>query len=69
MLTFPDGHLLGQFYPKVTNFAKLSQTLINRVVGQLNKRPRKRLGYRTQAEVFWGKCSGALEISGAAVIG
>jgi IS30 family transposase len=52
--------LLRQYYPKGTNFAKLSQTHINRVVEQLNNRPRKRLGYRTPAEVFWGEYSGAL---------
>ncbi|MEC9295890.1 MAG: IS30 family transposase [Pseudomonadota bacterium] len=52
--------LLRQYYPKGTNFARLSQTHINRVVEQLNNRPRKRLGYRTPAEVFWGEYSGAL---------
>lgn len=52
--------LLRQYYPKGTNFAKLSQAHINRVVEQLNNRPRKRLGYRTPAEVFWGEYSGAL---------
>jgi len=30
------------------------------MVEQLNNRPRKRLGYRTPAEVFWGEYSGAL---------
>ena len=34
--------LLRQYYPKGTNFAKLSQTQINRVVEQLNNRHRKR---------------------------
>ena len=52
--------LLRQYYPKGTNFPSLSQTHINRVVEQLNNRPRKRLGYRTPAEVFWGEYSGAL---------
>lgn len=61
--------LLRQYYPKGTDFAKRSQTHINRVVEQLNNRPRKRLGYRTPAEVFWGEYSGALSMSGAAVIG
>jgi len=46
--------LLRQNYPKGTNFVRLSQTHINRVVEQLNNRPGKRLGYRTPAEVFWG---------------
>ncbi|MBZ0333203.1 IS30 family transposase [Marinobacter sp. AL4B] len=52
--------LLRQYCPKGTNFAKRSQTHINRVAEQLNNRPRKRLGYRTTAEVFWGEYSGAL---------
>jgi len=47
-------------YPKETNFATLSQTHINRVVEELKNRPRKRLGCRTPAEMFWGEYSGAL---------
>ncbi|MEQ5835268.1 IS30 family transposase [Marinobacter sp. NFXS9] len=61
--------LLRQHYPKGADFAKRSQTHINRAVGQLNNRPRKRLDYRTPAAVFWGEYSGALSMSGAAVIG
>ena len=60
--------LLRQYYPKGTNFAKLSPPHINRVVEQLNNRPRKRLGYRTPAGMFWGDCSGALGIGSAAVM-
>lgn len=52
--------LLHQYYPKGTNFSKLSQTHINQVVEQLNNQPKKRLGYRTPAEVFWGVYLGAL---------
>ncbi|MEQ5837764.1 IS30 family transposase [Marinobacter sp. NFXS9] len=64
-----NNGLLQQYYPKGMDFAKWAQTHISRVVEQLNNRPRKRLGYRTPAEVFWGEYSGALSISGAAVIG
>ncbi|MGQ7250758.1 IS30 family transposase, partial [Vreelandella titanicae] len=38
------------------------------VVHKLNDRPRKRLGYRTPAQVFLGEYSGALETAGAALI-
>lgn len=60
--------LLRQYYPKGTDFSKVSQRALNRVVEELNNRPRKRLGYRTPAEVFWGEYSGALRTSGAALI-
>ena len=60
--------LLRQYYPKGTDFSKVSQRALNRVVDELNNRPRKRLGYRTPAEVFWGEYSGALQTSGAALI-
>ncbi|GAA3556235.1 hypothetical protein GCM10022265_03650 [Marinobacter xestospongiae] len=59
--------LLRHYYPKGTNFAKVSQQALNRVVDELNNRPRKRLGYRTPAEVFWGEYSGALGTSGTAL--
>jgi len=36
-------------------------------VNRLNNRPRKRLGYRTPTEVFWGEYSGGLDTSGAAL--
>lgn len=52
--------LLRQYFPKGTDFAKVSQRALNRVVDEINNRPRKRLGYRTPAEVFWGEYSGAL---------
>jgi IS30 family transposase len=60
--------LLRQYFPKGTNFAKVSRKAITQAVNKLNNRPRKRLGYRTPAEVFWGEYSGALETSGAALI-
>ena len=60
--------LIRQYYPKGTDFSKVSQRELNQVVEALNNRPRKRLGYRTPAEIFWGEYSGALKTSGAALI-
>jgi IS30 family transposase len=60
--------LIRQYYPKGTDFSAVSQRALNRVVDEINNRPRKRLGYRTPAEVFWGEYSGALPTSGAALI-
>jgi len=60
--------LLRQYFPKGTDFAKVSRKAITQAVKKMNNRPRKRLGYRTPAEVFWGEDSGALETSGAALI-
>jgi IS30 family transposase len=60
--------LIRQYYPKGTDFSKLSQSELNQTVDELNNRPRKRLGYRTPAEVFWGEYSGVLKTGGAALI-
>ena len=43
--------LLRQYFPKRTSLA-VSQAQIDRAVNLLNTRPRKRLNYRTPAEVF-----------------
>ncbi|WP_175469686.1 IS30 family transposase, partial [Marinobacter sp. AC-23] len=59
--------LLRQYFPKGTDFAKVSRKAIRQAVNKLNNRPRKRLGYRTPAEVFWGEYSGGLDTSGAAL--
>lgn len=47
--------LLRQYFPKSMAFAGISQTEIDRVVSELNHRPRKRLNYLTPYEVFYGK--------------
>lgn len=61
--------LIRQYFPKKrADFSKVTQRTLNQVVEQLNNRPRKRLGYRTPAEVFLGEYSGALKTSGAALI-
>jgi IS30 family transposase len=44
--------LLRQFFPKGTDFTRTSRRDVARVEQLLNERPRKRLGYRTPAEVL-----------------
>lgn len=44
--------LLRQFFPKGTDFSRISHREVARVERLLNERPRKRLGYRTPAEVL-----------------
>ena len=47
--------LLRQFFPKGTDFTQVTDWEVDRVQRLLNNRPRKCLGYRTPAEVFWAK--------------
>jgi len=44
--------LLRQFFPKKTSFATIANKALEHVVALLNNRPRKRLGWKTPAEVF-----------------
>jgi IS30 family transposase len=44
--------LLRQFFPKGTDFSRISRRLVARVEQLINERPRKILGYRTPDEVF-----------------
>jgi IS30 family transposase len=44
--------LIRQFLPKGQSMADLSQHDCNRIAQQLNRRPRKRLGYRTPEECY-----------------
>jgi len=44
--------LLRQFFPKKTDFTQVSHRAVARVEQLLNERPRRRLGYRTPAEVL-----------------
>jgi transposase, IS30 family len=44
--------LLRQFFPKGTDFTRISHRQVARVEQLLNERPRKRLDYRTPAEVL-----------------
>ncbi|MBR9879743.1 MAG: IS30 family transposase [Gammaproteobacteria bacterium] len=60
--------LIRQYFPKGTDFRQVTDAKLSRVVNKLNDRPRKRLGYRTPAQVFLGEYSGALHTAGAALI-
>jgi IS30 family transposase len=44
--------LLRQFFPKGTDFSRISHQVVARVETLLNERPRRRLDYRTPAEVL-----------------
>ncbi|WP_108448914.1 IS30 family transposase [Halomonas sp. BN3-1] len=60
--------LIRQYFPKGTDFQQVTDVELRRVVKNLNDRPRKRLGYRTPAQVFLGEYSGALDTASAALI-
>lgn len=47
--------LLRQFTPKKTDFKNFSQNQLKYYVSLINSRPRKRLNYKTPAEVFFWK--------------
>lgn len=47
--------LLRQYFPKGTDFTKITSEDIKTVVSKINNRPRKVLGFRTPNEVFWGE--------------
>lgn len=47
--------LLRQFFPKGTDFTKITDFDLQTVVKLINNRPRKRLQYHTPQEVFSGK--------------
>ena len=47
--------LLREYFPKGRPFDKIKVAEVKRVYDKLNKRPRKRLGYRTPYEVHYGK--------------
>lgn len=44
--------LLRQYWPKETNFRKVSESEVDSVLEELNNRPRKKLGFRTPASVM-----------------
>lgn len=44
--------LLRQFFPKGTDFTQISHRAVARVENLINERPRRRLGYRTPAEIL-----------------
>jgi IS30 family transposase len=44
--------LLRQYFPKGTDFTRISHRQVARVEQLINERPRKKLGYRTPAEIL-----------------
>lgn len=49
--------LIRQYVPKKTDFSKLTQKEIALIERKINNRPRKKLGFKTPYEVFWGTSS------------
>ncbi len=45
--------LVRQYFPKGSDFSKITEEDIQRVTARLNNRPRKRLNYRTPQRVFF----------------
>ena len=45
--------LIRQYFPKKSEFSKITARQISKVVERLNNRPRKTLGYKTPNEVFF----------------
>lgn len=54
--------LMRRYFPKGTDFRKVSQQEVDEVVERINRRPRKCLGYRAPYDVFADALSGALAI-------
>jgi len=44
--------LLRQFFPKGSSFADITDEMLQAVVELINNRPRKRLGFRSPAELL-----------------
>ncbi len=44
--------LLRQYWPKSTDFKKISQSEVEDVIVKLNDRPRKKLNYKTPANLM-----------------
>jgi IS30 family transposase len=51
--------LIREYFPKKTEFQEITNSQIIEVQNRLNNRPRKILGYKTPAEVFFGKIMGS----------
>jgi IS30 family transposase len=52
--------LLRFYFPKGTNFKRISAVALAKAVRRINNRPKKCLGYRTPQEVYDEARSGAL---------
>jgi len=53
--------LVRQYFPKKSDFSKITDRQIERVTERLNNRPRKTLGYKTPNEVFFKRPLVALQ--------
>jgi len=47
--------LIRQFFPKGSRFEEITERMVKRVKGLLNRRPRKVLKYAIPIEAFFGK--------------
>lgn len=47
--------LLREYFPKGKDLTDISEEYLQKVIDELNMRPRKCLGYRTPYEVFYSK--------------
>jgi IS30 family transposase len=54
--------LLRQYFPKGSDFKKVTEENVQQAVKRLNNRPRKCLNYQTPHEMFWEEARGALAI-------
>jgi IS30 family transposase len=52
--------LLRQYFPKGSDFSKITENYIATVVKKINYRPRKCLHFQSPHEVFWKTANGAL---------
>jgi len=48
--------LIRQYFPKKTDFSKVTKTQVREVEWLLNNRPRKKLNYLTPFEAYYGYC-------------
>ena len=48
--------LVRFFFPKGTNFHKITEDMLNHVLSLINNRPRKCLGWLSPADIFLAKC-------------
>jgi len=55
--------LLRRFFPKGTEFLKLTKEEINIAVQKINNRPRKCLNWKTPKEEFWGEANVAFNLT------
>ncbi len=55
--------LLRRYFPKGTDFSKLTKEEVNKAVWSLNNRPKKCLGFKTPLEVFRGESGVAFNLT------